>query len=59
MMERVANWHGEQACVHYQNWLRTDSASDLRNFARHTAIADKMWARLRQPKFTYDSAKAW
>lgn len=50
MLDRVATWHGEQAAVCYQRHLRADNEkqaeADLRDFARHAAIADKLWKNL-------------
>lgn len=50
MLDRVASWYGEQACVCYQKWSRTGEEADLRDFARYTALADKLWAMLRKSK---------
>jgi len=44
MIERIADWHGEQAAKFYLKWLRTNDESDLRDYARHTSIADRMWS---------------
>ena len=45
MHDRVADWHGDKAAAAYARWSRTDEENDLREFCRHTAIAD----RLRRP----------
>jgi hypothetical protein len=45
MLMRVANWHGEQAANYYLRWSRSNDESDLRNYARHAIIADRMWRR--------------
>jgi len=36
MMQRVANWHGEQAAKAYRD-------DDMQSFLRHIAIADRLW----------------
>lgn len=46
MLGRIANWHGEKAATAYMRWLRTDDEADLRDFHRHTAIADRLWRRV-------------
>lgn len=46
MMQRIADWHGEQACVYYQKWTRTEDEKDLQEYCRHVSKADRMWAVL-------------
>lgn len=43
MIQRIADWHGEQACVYYQKWTRTQHDEDLRDYARHAIIAKRLW----------------
>jgi hypothetical protein len=37
MMQRIADWHGEQAAKAYRE-------NDMVAYARHAAIADRLWA---------------
>ena len=43
MIQCVADWHGEQACVYYQKWVRTQHDEDLRDYCRHAIIAKRLW----------------
>lgn len=43
MLKRIADWHGEQAANYYARWSRTTNDADLRDYVRHSGIAEKMW----------------
>jgi hypothetical protein len=45
MLQRIADWHGEQAAFYYQNWVTTQSEYDLRCYCRHARIAERMWRK--------------
>ena len=53
MLMRIADWHGEQAALHYMRWQRTESEDDLRNYSRHASLADRMWHALRLKRKTF------
>ena len=57
MMERIADWHGEQACVYYQKYMYTERDDDLRSYCRHALIADRLWNRLRDEKYAARNAR--
>ena len=50
MIQLIADWHGEQACVYYQKWSRTNDENDLRDYARHCFIAKRLWKLARVKK---------
>lgn len=43
MKKRIADWHGEQAANYYRDWTYFNRPEDLDSYARHIAIADRMW----------------
>jgi hypothetical protein len=43
MLMRVADWHGEQAAICYQKWVRSNEEADLRDYCRHAIISKRMW----------------
>lgn len=50
MKMRLANWYGEQACVHYERWQRTNDENALRDYCRFASMADRMWKSLSSRK---------
>lgn len=44
ILKRIADWHGEQAANFYVRWSRTAAESDMRDYLRHSSLAEKMWS---------------
>jgi len=42
MLNRIGDWHGEKAAEAYKRYQRAWNDEDLRDFARHALIADRL-----------------
>ena len=45
MMQRVGDWHGEEAAKAYIDWVESGRDSDLNRYLRHLRIADWIWKK--------------